>query len=85
MEQPKYTFHDGDPWMDDYKKVCNCNRGFIGMFYCNVSTCEDNKEYKLYCTQCVIFDGRHSAHGKQNRVTIKDEVKRIEKEWMVNN
>ena len=29
-------------WMADYNVKCNCNRGNIQLFYCNVETCKDH-------------------------------------------
>lgn len=52
------------------------------MYYCNIQTCEDNKEQKLYCMQCIIDEGKHStAHKNLKRVTIKEESFRIQDVW----
>lgn len=81
-ELPKHTFYENDKWWTEYKEPCNCNKGFIQKYYCNILTCEDNKEQPLYCMQCVLDEGKHfEAHKKQIRVSIKDEVYRLQEIW----
>ncbi len=68
------TTFTNDPWMVDYDEPCHCGNGKIH-YFCNIETCEDNKEQKIYCTDCVLSNFKHfTAHLQQKvRYTIKDE------------
>ena len=64
-------------WIADYNVKCNCNRGNIQLFYCNVESCKDHAQ-KFFCTDCIIFDRKHENH---DRVPIKNELEKRNSEW----
>ncbi len=63
-------------WATTYNVKCNCNRGSIQVFYCNVETCKHHDQ-KFFCMDCIAFDRKHD----HDRVQIKDELETRTKEW----
>jgi hypothetical protein len=56
-------------WIADYNVKCNCERGNIQVFYCNVDSCKDH-EQKFFCYDCIVYGRKHD----HDRVSIKDEL-----------
>ena len=74
MSKQTSILHD---WIVDYNVKCNCNRGNIQLFYCNVESCKDHAQ-TFFCSDCIIFDRKHENH---DRVPIKNELEQKNIEW----